>query len=106
MMTDVTITIEGLKATTLPTLFQNPNDIGPIETSAYGKPQTPKVVERAEKIATYRSILDLAGHASIGSFVSFLLFGTGLSLIRRSIRNRLDKIYSLIDTSNDEHGDQ
>lgn len=77
-----------------------------IETSAYGKPQTPKVVERAEKIATYRSILDLAGHASIGSFVSFLLFGTGLSLIRRSIRNRLDKIYSLIDTSNDEHGDQ
>lgn len=28
MMTDVTITIEGLKATTLPTLFQNASEIG------------------------------------------------------------------------------
>lgn len=77
-----------------------------IETSAYGKPQTPRVVERAEKIATYRSILDLAGHASIGSFVSFLLFGTGLSLIRRSIRNRLDKINNLINTVQNEQGAQ
>lgn len=77
-----------------------------IETSAYGKPQTPRVVERAEKIATYRSILDLAAHASIGSFVSFLLFGAGLSLIRQSISNRLKKINNLINSAQNEQGAQ
>jgi len=77
-----------------------------IELSAYGFPQTPRIVERAEKIATYRSVLDLAAHASMGSFFSLFVFGIFLAIIRLSISNRLEKINSLINTVKNEQGTQ
>ncbi|EPC4028307.1 hypothetical protein ACRZOU_004114 [Aeromonas salmonicida] len=77
-----------------------------IELSAYGFPQTPRIVERAEQLATYRSILDLAAHASMGSFFSLFLFGTFLAILLLSISNRLEKINSLINTVKNEQGTQ